>query len=278
MSQILRFFPPLVVAFLIAVPLAADDRPSPPSLTESLPGSEPMIDRLDVEGTPDPYFVSGEKAFLASGELDEAILGFTDREMLGHALSRPLNEDGCVEVTFLSSTEEPPGTWWEGGVPAAVEESRRVLLGTVTGRAYGFGDGRPGTLLRLDIDEVLKGFHPAGKVGYVFFPVGEFEAGGRKLCPKNPRFGALPELGDRLLLLLRGVHYEGEQLLMGSGLPASMLTLSKGRVSALPKLWREVETDLEGLPEAGLLADVSRMIRETDDEGQGDPRIQFIEG
>lgn len=83
----------------------------------------------------------------------------------------------------------------------ALKSSPVVFFARVSGSIAGFEYGVPGQLLRLEIENVLKGGAYAGTY-YYFVPIARFRIAHLDICKVDDRFPAPPEVGDRVLMML----------------------------------------------------------------------------
>jgi hypothetical protein len=99
---------------------------------------------------------------------------------------------GHIDVSYLNT---PART----SLSEAVETADVVVLGNVTGTAFGFFGGIPGQLTRFSPEEIVKGTL-ARAAYYVFIPVGDFWVGAVHICKTDSRYVAPPAKGDTVLL------------------------------------------------------------------------------
>lgn len=138
----------------------------------------------------------------------------------------------CIEVTeYYDNYPALMG----GTLAEAIDNSEQVLAGTVTAKAAGFELDEPGQLFRLDAGESYKGSADLDYY-YFFVPVGRFRAGPYEICKTDTRFPAVPEVGDRVVLLVPSVSNPAEHYLRTSR-DASLIILRDAEV-VLPDHFR----------------------------------------
>lgn len=172
-------------------------------LEQRVPGSAPMPRTLPstLLAMP-PIFVAADRVLLPDGSVDPSMFRPGEIENIRYELDLQPSDGGCVDM--MSSDQLPPN----GGHPRlseVIRDKENTVLTEVTGRIYGYFGFVPGTLLRVETREVLKG--KANRETYfIHFPEGAFEVGDRRICRTTLGFPSPPELGDRVLLLYYNIE------------------------------------------------------------------------
>jgi hypothetical protein len=158
------------------------------------------------------------------------------------ALRRTPAEAGCVRVG--AEPEDSIGVPPRGSIEEGTRNSRLVVLGKVTERAYGFKSYIPGQLLRVVPEETLKGVPRDVPAYFVFVPVGNFHLGDMPLCKTDDLFADPPQVGDEVVLFAPA----GPDRHEGRSEPFLELEDDKGLVTvhsddrvSLPRAWRKQE-------------------------------------
>lgn len=204
-----------------------------------------------------PLFVAAERVFLASGEVDPELF----QAPIARGIIRLLNlprKGGCVSFDYITSLDQPPSD--RAHLADALRNSDNVILAVVTGRRYGFWEDRPGSLLRIATEEVLKG-SPLRDINYLFFAVGNFQVNNVKLCIKNPNFGPLPGVDERVIVMFDDNFFNDGSELLGVG-PTGIVTLKRGEPVGLPKHFRKTDWALEGISADAFLSHAHEQLRE----------------
>ena len=161
-------------------------------------GTEAMPGTVDLPRTAgNPYFVSVSSVVNENGELDLSPFSEGARFLVERHLERDLAGGCLIYAPLLHEGNRPD----RASLRVAAVESKTIVSGRVTGWIQGFQHGIPGTLVRIEIDEIPKG-NPRESELLVFFPVGDFEFGTLKICNRHKRYSGLPALEDKLLLFL----------------------------------------------------------------------------
>lgn len=195
-----------------------------------------------------PVFVAASRLVLPSGELDPTLLSDGDLIMLQRLLQQPVGEDGCVAIEWHTPVDgaQPKATT----AVRVLRQSGNVLVGRVVDEISGFSGVQPGTLLRITVEDVLKG--SSAPTILVFYPVADVLVRDVRLCQRNRNWAHRPEVGGEVLVV-----FDDNLLNESSGViqvgPNGLFPLSNGRVG-LPKLLREKNPEAEGIQVDELLA------------------------
>lgn len=143
-----------------------------------------------------PVFVRLDRALKADGTPDTALFD--------GAYLRTLNEilDGesaapCLRTTFTDVVNSHDHSWV--GYRSIVETYPNIVIARVTALGHGLFKAMPGTLLRLEAVDPLKGTDRWDHK-FLFFQKGQMDLGPYHLCPSDDRLPDLPEVGDRLIV------------------------------------------------------------------------------
>jgi hypothetical protein len=179
------------------------------------------------------------------------------------ALRRTPAEAGCVRVG--AEPEDSIGVPPRGSIEEGTRNSRLVVLGKVTERAYGFKAYIPGQLLRVVPEETLKGVPRDIPAYFAFVPVGNFHLGVMPLCKTDDLFADPPRVGDEVVLFAPAGpdpdKDEREPFLEVEDDKGLVTVHSDGAVS-LPRAWRKEEDSTPSpVTRDDLLARVRRALR-----------------
>jgi hypothetical protein len=193
--------------FLTSLPAIAGEIPD---VSATSPASELPRTLFALRGA-HATFVRADAVLDNRGEVDLTLFASTDAETIKAYLSLP-EENGCVRLQGIIYNHMNQGP--HADLKTASAKAKLILLGIVMGQASGFRGAEAGSLLEVKPETALKGAAAKENTSYyVFFPAGEFELGGKRLCAVNPSYPALPQVGDRLLLFVRDVKsYTGSFL------------------------------------------------------------------
>ncbi len=236
--QVRRPFVVFAAALSLSI-VGASASQSPPST------APPMPDYLEVPGTYErPIFVAADVVMLPNGQVNRA---FFPGEYGTSGLERILSREKTNDCVLLDDPTDPMSQ-----VPArheslegSINDNDNIVEATVTGTRTGFALGRAGTLVRLQVELVLKGARPS-QTKYVFFPYGDLEVGATRICVRDPHWGEVPRVGDRVVVLFAG-HKHNELMPILAIDPSSILTIRNGRVARLPEVYRKVNQNLRDL-------------------------------
>jgi hypothetical protein len=165
------------------------------------PGHLPKVHYIPSQAADSnfPFWVDASMVLNADGSLNTSLLN-PSAILILRDFRANAPEHGCLAVghAFGGSTGAP-----ERNTPEqAARNSRLVLLGTVTEKAYGIGGDLPGQLLRIVPDEVIKGQPRNVPAYFVFLPVGTFKIGSLEICKTDESYPEPPAVGDQVLLFV----------------------------------------------------------------------------
>lgn len=212
---------------------------------------------------PFPSWVAAEKIFTSEGALNSALLSPSTRHGIAKAMEFPRQGD-CILVTDQGESGqlvEGPDSKPRNDLASTTRSSDWVFTARVTALAPGFNGPIPGTLLQVVPEDVLKG--PTDRVGeyYVFMPAGTVKAGKFKFCKRNPRYSDLPEVGERVLLLIN-LFYVNQGKLLLTGNESGIITIHRDGKVSLPEKYRHNDKALA----KGTAEDLLRFIQEALEE------------
>lgn len=214
---------------------------------------------------PFPSWVAAEKIFTPEGTLNSTLLSPAARYGIAKAMELPLQGD-CILVTDQGESGqlvEGPDSKPRNDLASTTRSSDWVFTARVTARASGFNGSVPGTLLQIVPEDVLKG--PKNRVGehYVFMPSGTVKAGKLKFCKSNPKYSDLPEVGERVLLLVNLTYInQGKFLLTGN--ESGIITIREDGKVSLPARHRNNDKALANGTAEDLLRFVQEALEEED--------------
>jgi hypothetical protein len=165
------------------------------------PGHLPKVHYIPSQAADSsyPFWVDASMVLNADGSLNTSLLN-PSAVLILRDFRANAPEQGCLAVghTFVGSGSAP-----ERNTPEqAARNSRLVLLGSVTEKAYGIGGDLPGQLLRIVPDEVIKGQPRNVPAYFVFLPVGTFRIGSLEICKTDDSYPAPPAVGEQVLLFV----------------------------------------------------------------------------
>ena len=200
-------------------------------------GEEPMPTELWWPGYPEyPIFVAAANVTDAAGVVDDALFAADAVSSIQKTLSLPystVGESSCVDSSNVYSDDREPQR--EASLQHALSARDNVFVGSVVGLAPGFSSSRPGTLVRIATEEVLRGF--ARELNYVFYPEGTFSVGHVRICAGNSTYASLPSNGDRVLVIFDDSRYNDQSILLSTA-PSGLVTLRTDGGFGLPPLFR----------------------------------------
>jgi len=146
-----------------------------------------------------PVWVAAEAALDPDGKVTRKLFAEWAANTIDSMFITIEPVDGCIPVTaaYEQFGVAPPR---RDTIRAAARNVAFALHGRVTGKSYGFHEGFPGQLLRLEPIELLKGEPENLAEYYVFYPVGDFDVGDFRICKSDNRLPEPPEIGDELLV------------------------------------------------------------------------------
>lgn len=172
-----------IIPLLVSIGAPASDSQMPHVLR-----TEPSV--------PHAAWVSANRAFTLSGELDSTLVSSDAAESIKRILARP-ESAGCIRVGMrFEDYVNPPR---RSTIAQALQTAEYALTGRVTGQLFGFFHGNPGQLVEVEPETMFKGKLPASKY-YFFLPIGEFESNGKRICKTDTRYAAAPNIGDQVVL------------------------------------------------------------------------------
>ncbi len=197
-------------------------------------------------------------------------------------LRRTPAEGGCVRVgaAFEDTMGIPPRETIEEGT----RNSRLIVLGRVTEKAYGFQVDVPGQLLRVVPEETLKGVPRDVPAYFVFVPVATFHLDAMPLCKTDDRFADPPEVGDEVLLFAPSEpdrHEDEREPFFELEDDRGLVTLHSSDVVSLPRAWRSKGAAKSSpLTRGGLLERVHLAIGLKDEAERSDylPEEELVRG
>ncbi len=131
-----------------------------------------------------PIWVDASMVLNRDGIINPLIEKPEGQAFLRSLLASPL-ENGCVpQDMVIVDLVNPPN---RGSIEEATRNSRLVILGKVTERAFGVYVYLPGQLLRVAPEQILKGEPREVPAYFVFMPVGNFKIGSVPICAKDSR-------------------------------------------------------------------------------------------
>jgi hypothetical protein len=191
------------------------------------------------------------------------------------ALRRTPAKDGCVRIG--AEPEDAMGVPSRGTIEEGTRNSRLLVLGKVTERAYGFKGYIPGQLLRVVPEEILKGVPRDVPAYFVFIPVGAFHLGAMPLCKTDDRFADPPQVGDEVLLFAPAGpdrHDDTREPFLELEDENGLVTIHSNDGVSLPRGWRsEGSTKSSPLTREGLLERVRLATKSQDAAESSDSLI-----
>lgn len=181
-------------------------QPAESKLEKRVRGSTPMPRSLpSTDPTMPPVFVAADRVLQSDGSVDASMFRPGQVGTIQQHLDKEPSNDGCIRLDMMSSEHLPQN----GGRPPIAEvisRSGNAVVAEVTGRIYGYTGSVPGTLLRVETQEVLRGWANR-ESSFIHFPEGSFEVGDRRICYTTLGFPSPPEIGDRVLLLYDDIEF-----------------------------------------------------------------------
>ena len=174
-----------------------DDQPMPRAL----------LGRFDSRR---PAYLDASEVIDQNGQLRrDAPLSTAAERNLRDFLGAP-KTNGCVHVgeVYYDWVNGPRRTSLAG----TIQQSDFVVETRVVNRSYGFLDGVPGQLLRLNRVSTLKGTAPDYASYYIFVPVADFVVGGIHSCKTDIRYGAAPAVGDTVFVMSNDVYVSNDYI------------------------------------------------------------------
>ncbi len=186
----------------------------------TLDRSVPSVLAPPVDGA-EPLWVSAELAADAAGEINWPLLGDTAKVMFETVLSRRYrahSEEGAEKLQTiwdlprastscvnLADFELPMYGPYQSRLSAKriVDRAAVIFQGRIIGIAHGFYTGQPGSLLKIEVNRLLKENPTLDPypVSFVFFPNGDFTVGKYHFCNRHSIFSSMPEIGDSVTVM-----------------------------------------------------------------------------
>ncbi len=205
-----------------------------------------------------PIWVASEKVLTPAGTVDPTLFSLADRHSIAQTLTSPTKGDCISAFDQVAIETVVEGSNLRLDLADAVRDSGWVFTARVTARASGFSGPFPGTLLQVMPENVLKG--PQDRLGkhYIFMPVGRVRIGNTELCATSQRYANLPEIGERVLLLVDLVYVnQGDFLLTGN--ETGIITLHQDNKVSLAERYRNSDKALT----SGTAGDLLRFVQQT---------------
>lgn len=173
-------------------------------------GEMPQILYVSNADAPYPRWVAAEAAFDSRGEVITDLCDPGSCIILKSLAETPPDPvKGCIE------REEAYELLWDppdrSTFSKSVKNSQLVFFGKVVNKAFGFMGGTPGQLIRVAPTRDFKGVRVLDHY-YFFFPVGNFMAGGYRICKIDRSYPIVPERGDEVLLMVPRLEDPNEPL------------------------------------------------------------------
>lgn len=219
---------------------------SPRPVAAAIPCQPP----IEGEGMPEvvfapfstdyPVWVRADRVLDETGRVNRALFDNLSRSSI--ELYRQTEEaPPCVR---LRGTLADYGYWVVGELIERVYEADAIVRGRVTGRAAGFSQHLPATLIRIEPQETLKGPHQVGP-RYFAVDVADLLLGETRFYRTDEAYPRLPELGDEVLLLARLRDLDGRLVPDAEYLgvaPHDLFVANPGGALSLPGIHRPGET------------------------------------
>ncbi|MEM8994782.1 MAG: hypothetical protein AAGF23_08325 [Acidobacteriota bacterium] len=179
-------------------------------------------------------FVDTEHALLPSGDFDATHLSEGDRIAIEwHSLEE--DEGGCSEGARAVAKDNPEETWSDYG--SIAKDSDYVVFSRVTGVKQGFQAHSPGTLVRIEPVEWVKG-EDSWVSRFIFFPRADIRVGDRRFCVADPRYPRLPQPGWQVLISYTSADARRNSSLLFVA-PSRLITIPASGPVSLPLFLRK---------------------------------------
>lgn len=184
-------------------------------------GPVPSVLERTMRQAGEPLWVRAEAAVGPDGNVDWELLGEDARKAFESvARQTPISDrvfdhyhSGIVEKRNPDGTittwhhygptglEMPVEGSWRS-LKELAEDAEVIYLGKVVGFAEGFFAGGPGSLLTVQLQEVLRASdeRQVGSEIYVYYPSAQFSIGGVNFWKSDPAFPERPAVGDRIFI------------------------------------------------------------------------------
>lgn len=165
------------------------------------PDTSPMPQTLSRPSFDQPYplFVAASATVNANGQLESSNFGGSALRDVSILLEKASQSSGCY--TYGAVKDAVALGEDRSDFRRALRASPVAFMAEVTGAQAGFEYGIPGQLLRLRVEEVLRGQALLAEY-YYFVPVARFRVGAYEICKTDERFADPPAVGDRVLMML----------------------------------------------------------------------------
>ena len=147
-----------------------------------------------------PSWVAAHRVFDDNGQIDAKLFSPSQTSSLERRFNRHPGGKSCK---ILAEEIPPDGGDEPAFLKKTLADAGWIFFGTITGYESGFNQSLLGTVFRIEPDEVLRGPEDRMFPHYFFLPVGNFSIGPYAYCVSSPRFPETPQVGDRILLMLR---------------------------------------------------------------------------
>jgi hypothetical protein len=234
----------LAGALLLSSPsIARQDaaRPQPPEDIGATPGHLPKTHYIPSRAASSsyPFWVDASMVLNADGSPNTTLLHPATVILIENFRKNAAGKDSVAVGHYFEDQVSPPE---RTTLEQATRNSRLVLLGTVTERAYGFAGDEPGQLLRVTPDEIMKGQPRNVPAYFVFMPVGTFKIGNLTIRKTDDYYSDPPAIGEQVVLFVPD-SWDWQQNQQDPYLelldPSGIVTIhSKSKVS-LPKRLRQ---------------------------------------
>lgn len=204
------------------------------------PEPPPVPDRVASRFAPEdpPLWLSARAAARLNGEIDWSQFRSWSRDSLQKWLeSESYRKQGCLgpyEV-YVTLGDRPRIE----SFPELVVDSKAIYDGRVARAAGGFFSGRPGTLVQVSIERVLKAGEDFNveKHVYVFLPQGNFRVGRYSFCIQHSSYPDVPARGARILVLPSLPPEDAERKIFYPYLGEVFVETSDGGLG-VPAIWK----------------------------------------
>ena len=192
-----------LLLLLLTVPTFAQSGPS-----EDMP--EMAFMNPDVSVYPD--WVRADRVLDAEGKVDSAMFHPPNVDSLERLFKAHPKGKSCMALdeVFVQEGADRIVSFEE-----TVREADWVFVGEITGKAGGFMQHQPGTLLRIEPQEVLRGPLDRTYPHYFFVPAGHIRVGDMALCVTDPVYTVVPKVGTRVLLTVELNWFSKGEFLWG---------------------------------------------------------------
>ena len=183
-----------------------------PTFAQSGP-SEDMPEVLFLDKTDEyPTWVRADRVLDAKGNVDSTLFQQAYVDLLEKLFSTHPGGKSCmgVDEKYVREGADRVVTFEE-----TVHGADWIFSGKITGKAGGFSQDQPGTLLRVEPTRVLHGPRDRNYPHYIFLPAGDFSVGTMNFCVTDVLYTAVPEVDDQVLLMVRLDWFTRGEILWG---------------------------------------------------------------